>query len=427
LGITSTYKIIRKGLNLDWYRMLLNIKIQFYLYLNYQKTRMRKRYHIAFLTSIDPKNKLKLSGSPYYIMNALQKYVGDVTNLGPIEFNKFIFTHFERATKLLPRPYNLNHSFIHAYFFAKVFQSKLRHKKFDVIFAPRASTQIALLKTDIPIVYYSDTTFKSMYNYYSWFSNFLKISEREGNNIEQKAIRKSKRVILSSQWAADSVINDYNTPKEKVHVVPFGPNVDYIPTKEELLDRKPIGICKLLFIGVEWERKGGQIAVDTLLELKKMGVKASLTIVGVIPPEPMITEDVVVIPYLDKNNKADSNKFNELLLESHFLILPTREECFGVVFCEASAFGLPSLSTDTGGVPTAVIDNKNGFLFKLSDGGKEYANKIVKYFTDYDNLYSKLSESSRKYYEDTLNWKSFGLAIYEIIDDMLSEINNPNP
>ena len=387
---------------------------------------MNKRYRIAFLTSIDPKNKLKLSGSPYYIMNALQKYVGDVTSLGPIEFNSFIFTHLEKAFRLLPRPYNLNHSFIHSYFFAKVFQSKLRHRQFDLIFAPRASTQIALLKTDIPIVYYSDTTFKSMYNYYGWFSNFLKISEIEGNNIEARAIRKSSRVILSSQWAANSVINDYNTPREKVHVVPFGPNVDYIPTKEELFTRKSKGICKLLFIGVEWERKGGQIAIDTLLELKKMGVKASLTIVGVIPPEPYESEEIIVIPYLNKNKKADSNKFNELLLESHFLILPTREECFGVVFCEASAFGLPSLSTNTGGVPTAVIENKNGFLFKMSDGGKEYATKIVEYFTDFENLYSKLSESSRKYYEDTLNWKSFGVAIYEIINDMLSKTKN-NP
>lgn len=34
----------------------------------------------------------------------------------------------------------------------------------------------------------------------------------------------------------------------------------------------------------------------------------------------------------------------------HLLLLPTRAECAGIVFNEASAYGVPILLTDTGGV-----------------------------------------------------------------------------
>lgn len=382
---------------------------------------MPKGYRIAFLTSIDPTNKLKLSGSPYYIMRALSRYVGEVTPIGPVTLGHFFLPYLIRFFKKLPRPYNLNHSYVFAYFYARAFEKKLKGKNYDFIFAPRSSTEIALLKTDIPILYYSDTTFHSMYNYYSWFSHFCRLSEIEGNNIERLAIKNSAVSVFASKWAADSAINYYQTPKNKIRVVPFGPNVDIIPSREKLDHPKSREICKLLFIGVEWERKGGQIAFETLLELKRNHIKTQLTVLGVKPPDDIYNEDLIVIPFLNKNINAESDQFNQLLLENHFLILPTREECFGVVFCEASAYGLPSLATDTGGIPTAVVNGKNGFRFAPDARGHEYAQKIIEYFTDYDSKYIPLSQSARQYYEDTLNWESFGTTIKSIANDFLNQ------
>lgn len=145
---------------------------------------MKGKYRIAFLTSIDPTNKRSLSGSPYYMLQALKKYVGDVEVLGPVVLGHPWMGYVARAGKLLSKPYNINHSYLYAILYARVFGRKLRNKKFDFIFAPRCSTEIALLKTDIPIIYYSDTTFNAMYNYYEWFSNFNRISEIEGDKVE---------------------------------------------------------------------------------------------------------------------------------------------------------------------------------------------------------------------------------------------------
>ena len=375
------------------------------------------RYNIAFLTSIDPRNKGALSGSSHYIYKALEKYVGNVDILGPVSVVNWFSKTINRITSRLPWKYNLSHSYFFAHKYANRFSKKISGKHYDFIFVARSATEVSLLKTNIPIIYFSDTTFNLLYNYYDWFSNFMRISEIEGNSIERRAIGKSAITILSSDWAANSAIDYYGADPKKVHVIPFGPNIDNVPSKEDAIRVRDRKICKLLFVGVEWERKGGQIAFDALLALKTMGLNTSLTVLGCSPPDNIKDDDLIVIPFLNKNNSEESRKFNALFEESHFFILPTKQECFGVVFCEASAFGLPSLTTDTGGISSAVKNNINGFRFKLSDGGNEYAAKVYSIFTDYENKYIPLSVSSRELYDKELNWEAFGVSVCKLMDN----------
>jgi len=127
------------------------------------------------------------------------------------------------------------------------------------------------------------------------------------------------------------------------------------------------------------------------------------------------------IPFLNKNKEDESRRFKALFEESHFFILPTKQEYFGVVFCEASAFGLPSLTTNTGGIGSAVKNNVNGFRFNTSDGGDEYAAKVYSIFTDYENKYIPLCVSSRELYDKELNWEAFGNSVRGIMDNFMDK------
>ncbi|MCD4788420.1 MAG: glycosyltransferase family 4 protein [Bacteroidales bacterium] len=377
----------------------------------------RQNYKIAYLTSINPRDKRALSGSPYYMLRALEKHVGSVDVLGPVKIKKTIFHYISQFFKKYFKAYNIYHSYFLARKYAKIFNKKLKGKNYDFIFAPRVSTEMCLIKTDIPIIYFTDTTFKLLYNYYEWFSGFMKISEWEGNKIEQLAINKASILINSSEWGANSAIKDYHADPEKVYVIPFAPNIDEVPERDKVLKPKDSDKCKLLFLGVEWIRKGGDIAFETLNELKKMGLNVSLTVCGCVPPAEYQDDDLIVIPFLNKNDKKQNKEFNKLLIDSHFLILPTREECFGVVFCEASAFGLPSITTDTGGISGAVKNGKNGFRLPLEARGKQYAEKIFEIFSDYENKYLPLSKSSRDIYEQKLNWDSWAASLIKILKE----------
>jgi glycosyltransferase involved in cell wall biosynthesis len=382
--------------------------------------RMSNRLKIALLTSIDPTNRRSLSGLPYYMAKSLEKHCGEVFCLGPVTSKINTIGKYMNylSTLVLKRQYKYSHSVMLSKRYKKNFEKRLQDKKYDLIFSPFSSTEIAFLDNDIPIIYASDATFALLHNYYPGFSNLISMSVREGNLIEKYAIDKSSFILYPSKWAAKSAVNHYKVDEEKIRVYPYGPNIDDVPHyNKKLILKKESSKIKLLFLGVDWQRKGGDIAVETLLELKNMGIDTELTVCGCILPKNIKHENINVIPFLDKNDKKQRNKLNQLLTYSDFLLFPTRAECFGIVFCEANAFGLPVLATRTGGLEELIEEGENGFLFDIDARGIDYAQKIYSVISD-KLLYYNLRQSSRLIYEDKYNWDSWGKKVNQLLKQM---------
>lgn len=374
---------------------------------------------IAFLTSGDPRNRRYWSGTPYYMAQALQKHVGEVHFLGPVHLKRKAPARLlnKVCNLIFKRTYDYTHSIFMAKGYAKVFSKKLK-EGFDLIFAPAASTEIAFLETEIPIVYTSDATFARMVDYQPGFTNLLGRSVREGNLIEQSAIRKAKLLLYPTEWAAQSEVSDYGADPNKVYVVPYGANLDDLPERETVLQKKKSSDCRLLFLGTNWERKGGPVAFETLLHLERIGIPAELVVCGCMPPASFSHKKMRVILFLDKNEPSQRERLAKLFLESDFLLLPTRYECYGIVFCEAAAFGLPVITTDTGGVSGVVRNGENGYMLPYEAGGADYARLIAEIYNN-DNRYYGLVRSSRKAFEERLNWDTWAQTLKRLLSEKL--------
>ncbi|TND08090.1 MAG: glycosyl transferase group 1 [Bacteroidetes bacterium] len=381
---------------------------------------MEKRPQIAFLSSHEPHDRRSWSGIVYHSYKALQEHCGDVHALGPFKPKNILNTGRGIAflsRRLLGRGYDYTHSLRLARAAAEFFEAKLKERKYDLIFAPAASTELTYLETDLPIFRLADSTFARMIGYYPFYDSLLENSKKQGHEIERLSIARSRFLLYTSQWAADSAIKDYGADPERIHIFPIGANIETPPEKEKIFPKKKNDPCRLLFLGVEWERKGGPIAFDTLLELEKQGFDARLTVCGCVPPDHFRHEKMDVIPFLDKNDETQRRRFEELLQQTHFLLLPTRAECFGIVFCEASAYGIPSITTDTGGVGGVVFDGINGYRLPHEAGGKVYAEKIRNIYSD-PNTFDALAESSRRLYDEKLNWDAWGMEMKRLIDTL---------
>ncbi len=295
--------------------------------------------------------------------------------------------------------------------FRQVIKEQLQRYSLDVIFAPVACQEMQYLDTDIPIIYASDVTYKLWVETYN-----LEYSQNQ-EQWDSSAILRGKKLVYSSQWAANSAIEDYGANRENVEIVPFGANIDTIPDVEKTLEKCSLNRCSLLFIGRNWERKGGKLAFDTLTSLLEMGVDADLLVIGCHPPSQYKHERLRVIPDLDKNIPQEREKFNNLLLESHFLIFPTRADCSPIVICEANAYGIPVMTTDVGGIPTIIKNGKNGFMLPLSASGQDYAELIKASFSD-AKQYQNLVKDARAEYEARLNWQKWAKRIYEIMQEL---------
>ena len=360
------------------------------------------------------------SGATHSMFMAIKKEWGSATYLGPVVSGHDMFgkmcNAFFRA--LFHKQYNYRHSIAKSMQFGRILNRKLAHEHFDCIIAPAASAEIACLQTNIPIIYIIDATFSLVVDYYSGYSGLSAVSIKEGNWIERAALKKASHIICTSQWARQSVIDSYGIDQAKLSIVPFGANMEKIPTAEDIKAKKKSGRCQLLFLGVDWERKGGSIAFDTLRELDTMGVAAELTICGCVPPTGYTHKAMRVIPFLDKTAAIDLKKLYDLFSSTDFLLLPTRAEGFGIVFCEANAFGIPAITSETGGVSGAVTNGENGYRLPLSATGADYARLIADIYKD-DRRYKKLSQTSREVFEKRLNWDAWATSIRKIIAEKL--------
>jgi glycosyltransferase involved in cell wall biosynthesis len=300
--------------------------------------------------------------------------------------------------------------------FASLIKKQLVKTPCDVIIAPVAKGELAYIETTIPIVSLSDVTFSLLEKTYQ-----LDLDEQQRKvESEQKflAVSKAKKLVYTSEWAANSAIFDYKAEPTKIEIIPFGANLDEPPLANEVLSPKQTSSCRLLFVGRDWSRKGGDIAFKTLISLCERGVDAELVIVGSTPPPEIKHEKLRVIPYLDKNVPQQQKQLDELFLNSNFFLFPTRADCSPIVICEANAFGLPAITTDVGGIPTIVKNGRNGYMLPLSASGEDYANLILENFSDRTH-YENLVRSSREEYDQRLNWNKWAESLHQVIMKML--------
>lgn len=377
----------------------------------------KKPHKIAYLTASNPLDKRSWSGIHYRMFTALEEQFEVVVPLGPVLTNKKLKKLLKIINKLhvvfFGKKYNKQHNSVLGRFYAREFQTRLKSKSIDVIVAPAASTELSFLKTDIPIVYISDTSFAQIQGYYNTYSGYSKISNTIANKIEQQAISKASALIYSSDWAANYVKNNYVIDSKLINVIPFGANIDGVP--EILKQSKTFeGTLNLLFLGKQWERKGGDIVLKATRLLKSKGFNVTLTICGCVPPTPINEDYIEVYKFLNKNNEEEYVQFLNIMANSHLLFLPTKADCTPIVFCEANAFGIPILSRDTGGVSSIVKNNINGVLLSESAQAEEYCLKMEELISQPNKLL-KMSKNGRRLYEDELNWSSWGDSMQEII------------
>lgn len=355
----------------------------------------------------DPDYSRSWSGSVHHMVAALRRK-HRVVWLGPpsaaTERRHFRLRLRRRLARYLPGNRTVTvHDEIYARRLARDFDARARALEPDVLFAPAGSIGVGDMAYRAPLVYLSDATFDLMLGYYPEFARLDSRNRRAGEALEQSAIDRADQSLFASEWAVGNAVGHYHADPARTGWLPFGANIDHAPDPAGLKYGRDDRL-RLVFIGIDWARKGGDIAVDALKNLRARGLPATLTVIGCTPPpgHPEV-EGLTVIPFLHKNKPDDARRFAALLTEADFHLLPTRFEAIGVVYCEASAFAVPSLATDTGGVASHVENGVNGFRLPPEAGGDAYAERIAAIWTDAAG-FASLRRSSRAKYDRDLNW-----------------------
>lgn len=197
--------------------------------------------------------------------------------------------------------------------------------------------------------------------------------------------------------------------KAKMGVIPWGANIEdplppMVPTRcfDNILAK---GKIDLLFVGKDWSRKGGDVAVQIVEILNQFGISALLHVVGAHPEQLTNHPQVRCYGLLNKAVPQEQQQIENLFRQCDAFILPSKAEGFGIVFAEAAAYGLPSLAYGVMGVTTAVASGMSGVLLPPGSSADEFAQVIKDWFRSPEQ-YEQLVAGARNYYQTTVSWQA---------------------
>ncbi|ACL60716.1 glycosyltransferase family 4 protein [Methylobacterium nodulans] len=364
---------------------------------------------IAFLSPGSPDTPAAWSGTPYFCLRALREQFESVEPVTSPTMQTLLRGLRRAGTRLRTDPAREP---LIARLYGLALRRQLDRVRPDVVFGLAASTQLAGLAADCPVVHCSDATFRLMCDYYpDWFAGLSPRSRRNGEAMERRAILGADLSLFPSDWAAASAVRDYGAAPARVHAVPFGANLATRPSADPF---RRDGTCRLLFVGVDWTRKGGEVALAVLRGLQARGVAAELHVVGCAPPPEAAGPGLVAHGFLSKGDPTQLARLQALFSAAAFLIVPSRQEAYGLVFCEAGAYGLPSLATETGGIPTIVKPGLNGILAPPEAGPAPFIEAVCEHWGD-PARYAALRERTFARARDALTWEAWGRRSAELI------------
>lgn len=382
---------------------------------------------VAYVTQQSPDDIRTWSGLNHHIRASVARQGAEMVNVGPlfhwlrwdyrIKRKWFALTGQKMLEDREPAVMEM---------WAKDIHPKLAKIKPDVILTTHPYF-LSKVETDIPIVIYCDANFASLLDYYPYYAGLPKATIDRSHLVEKADLHRAKRVLYACDHAKEFAINTYGVDPAKIDVIPFGANIECDRTESDIDDyisRRPKDRCKLLFIGKVWERKGGDIAVAVAEKLNQAGLPTTLTLMGSQPPDDRPLPDCVTkLGFINKDDPAGLKKFNDTIGESHFMIVPSRAEAFGIVFCEAASYGVPSMATATGGITTAINNGVSGQTFPLEAGPEGYVDYVLDKFKNYAD-YEELGRTAFNDFQTRTNWDVSGKRIYDHLAAVVEEQKN---
>jgi glycosyltransferase involved in cell wall biosynthesis len=176
--------------------------------------------------------------------------------------------------------------------------------------------------------------------------------------LQRRCFAAAHRIVTWSAWAKQSVVNDYDVPAAKVEVIPPAVNLEeWVLSVPRTSQQGPV---KILFVGGDFERKGGPLLLEAWRSLRPWGAELHVVTRTPVPME----NGLHVYSDLQPNSSA----LKHLYHTCDIFCLPTKADTLGYVFIEAGAAGLPVVATRMAGIPEVVREGETGFLVPPDNG-----------------------------------------------------------
>jgi glycosyltransferase involved in cell wall biosynthesis len=194
------------------------------------------------------------------------------------------------------------------------------------------------------------------------------LGERELASViarERRVYDGATAIFTFSEFVRQSFVNQVGVPADKVVAGYVGPNLDLTSIRPRAA-RRPDAPPTILFVGKEFERKGGDVLLAAFRRVRTHLADARLTIIG--PPDLTVDDPgVTSLGFLRKDDPESLRVLTDAYANADVFCLPTRYEPFGIVILEAMFHGLPCIATHDWSIPEMIRDGETGYTVPVGD------------------------------------------------------------
>lgn len=224
--------------------------------------------------------------------------------------------------------------------------------QFDIIVQLHTLQSPGDLAKRRPFVLVTDNTFMNSLNYWPEWVPLSDKMQQAWLELESEVYRSASYVFTWSDFTRQSFIHDYNIPADRVVAVGGGANLIAGDIAGKRYDTQTA-----VFVGYEFERKGGFYILESWKKVRQQLPDAKLYIIG--PYEPL-AEPIPGVHWLGRIH--DRNELRKRLEESSVFVMPSLFEPYGHAFTEAMGMGLPVIAANHCAMPEIIHHNESGLL-----------------------------------------------------------------
>jgi glycosyltransferase involved in cell wall biosynthesis len=290
----------------------------------------------------------------------------------------------------------------------RVIDHKLGGRLGEFVFSIQTQSLYDASVPSLPHFVYTDHTHLANL-YYPAFDAAL-LFARDWIDYEREIYLAATRVFIMSNHVGKSIVEHYGGNPDRITCVYAGSNVE---TTAAPLQNDNYGNRNILFVGVEWERKGGPLLVAAFRKVREALPDATLTIVGSSPN--VEGEGVAVL------GRMPLAQVEEHLLRSSVFCMPTKVEPFGIAPIEALVHRIPVVASRIGALPDIVQHGKTGLLV-APDSVDELAAALIDLLSHPEKCRA-FGELGHRLVRETYTWEAVGRRMKTQIAADIREAN----
>jgi glycosyltransferase involved in cell wall biosynthesis len=267
-----------------------------------------------------------------------------------------------------------------------------------------------------PIVLSLDATPVLLNRYAAWYLN----NRKEGplfvrqmkKSITRRVYQEARLILPWSKVVEGSLVCDYGIPREKMEVVPPGIDLAAWKCAHSGARSRRAGNFRVLFVGGDFERKGGDILLEIARREDFQGTEFHFVTNAEVSEPPQNA-------YFHRNVTPNSKEIIALYREADLFALPTRADLSPNAICEAMAAGVPILATDVGGISEMVKNDMTGYLVPPYEPD-EFATALKMFIHDRPRL-QQMGKAARRIAEERFNLETNSNRIIQLLKEIAAE------